>query len=89
MAVAGGDIVGACLAFAYPAMGWVRQFAVDEAWRRKGTGTALLCHAFGIFQKRGYDRAGLTVEADRGASAKISGPGYRLYRPARIRYRAC
>jgi mycothiol synthase len=64
LAVAEPEIVGACLAFAYPPLGWVRQLAVDEGWRRKGIGTALLHHAFGVFLKRGYDRAGLTVDSD-------------------------
>ena len=64
LAVAGERIVGACLSFAYPMEGWVRQLAVAERWRRKGIGTALLQHAFGIFHKRGYDRAGLAVDSE-------------------------
>ena len=64
LAVAGEAIVGACLCFAYPEQGWVRQLAVAERWRRKGIGTALLYHAFGVFHERGYDRAGLATESD-------------------------
>jgi ribosomal protein S18 acetylase RimI-like enzyme len=64
LAIAGERIVGACLCFAYPTEGWVRQLAVVESWRRKGIGTALLRHAFGVFHKRGYDRAGLAVESE-------------------------
>jgi mycothiol synthase len=64
LAVAGKEIVGACLCFAYPELGWVRQLAVAESWRRKGIGTALLYHAFGVFHERGYDRAGLATESD-------------------------
>jgi ribosomal protein S18 acetylase RimI-like enzyme len=64
VAVAGEAIVGACLSFAYPELGWVRQLAVDEAWRRRGLGTALLNHAFGVFSQRGYDRIGLAVESE-------------------------
>jgi mycothiol synthase len=64
LAVAGEGIVGACLCFAYPELGWVRQLAVAEGWRRKGIGTALLYHAFGVFRERGYDRAGLAAESD-------------------------
>jgi ribosomal protein S18 acetylase RimI-like enzyme len=37
---------------------------VAENWRRKGIGTALLYHAFGVFRKRGYDRAGLAVDGE-------------------------
>ena len=64
LAVAGEAIVGACLSFAYPELGWVRQLAVDEAWRRKGLGTALLHHAFGVFRARGYARGGLAVDSE-------------------------
>jgi ribosomal protein S18 acetylase RimI-like enzyme len=64
LAVAGEDLVGACLSFAYPEQGWVRQLAVAEAWRRRGIGTALLRHAFGVFRERGYDRAGLAVDGE-------------------------
>jgi mycothiol synthase len=64
LAVAQAHIVGVCLSFAYPAEGWVRQLAVVEGWRRKGIGTALLSHAFGVFHERGYDRAGLAVESE-------------------------
>jgi GNAT superfamily N-acetyltransferase len=64
LAVAGEALVGVCLAFAYPQEGWVRQLAVDERWRRKGLGTALLHHAFGVFRAQGYDRAGLAVDSE-------------------------
>jgi mycothiol synthase len=64
LAIAGERIVGACLSFAYSTEGWVRQLAVVESWRRKGIGTALLRHAFGVFHGRGYDRAGLAVESE-------------------------
>jgi ribosomal protein S18 acetylase RimI-like enzyme len=64
LAVAGGAIVGACLSFAYPGQGWVRQLAVAQEWRRQGIGTALLHHAFGAFRERRYDRVGLAVDAE-------------------------
>lgn len=64
LAVAQEHVVGACLSFAYPEEGWVRQLAVAETWRRKGIGTALLRHAFGVFYGRGYDRAGLAVDSE-------------------------
>jgi mycothiol synthase len=64
LAVAGEALVGVCLAFAYPTEGWVRQLAVDECWRRKGLGRALLRHAFGVFRERGYEQAGLAVDGE-------------------------
>ena len=64
LAVAGEALVGVCLAFAYPSEGWVRQLAVDEGWRRKGLGRALLQHAFGVFRERGYEQAGLAVDGE-------------------------
>ena len=64
LAVAGETLVGVCLSFAYPEQGWVRQLAVDENWRHKGLGTALLHHAFGVFHGQGHDRAGLAVDGE-------------------------
>jgi mycothiol synthase len=64
LAMSGGEIAGVCLSFAYPTTGWVRQLAVAETWRRKGLGAALLQHAFALFRERGYDRAGLAVDAE-------------------------
>jgi ribosomal protein S18 acetylase RimI-like enzyme len=62
LALAGEQLAGVCLGLTYPGLGWVRQLAVAEDWRRKGLGTALLNHAFGVFKSRGYQRAGLAVE---------------------------
>jgi ribosomal protein S18 acetylase RimI-like enzyme len=64
LAVAEGEIVGACLSFEYPEEGWVRQLAVSERWQRQGLGSALLRHAFGVFYLRGQNRVGLTVASD-------------------------
>jgi mycothiol synthase len=64
LAAAGETLVGVCLSFAYPDMGWVRQLAVAERWRRRGLGTALLRHAFGVFHGRGYQQAGLAVDGE-------------------------
>jgi mycothiol synthase len=64
LALSKNEIVGICLSYAYPDTGWVRQLAVTETWRRKGIGAALLRHAFALFQERGYDRAGLAVDAE-------------------------
>jgi mycothiol synthase len=65
LALAGEEIIGACLAFAYPSGGWVRQLAVAESWRGQGLGKALLRAAFDAFFARGYQRVGLTVESRR------------------------
>lgn len=65
VAEADQQMVGACLCFAYPSTGWVRQLGVREAWRRKGIGAALLSHAFGRFRARDFLKVGLTVESKR------------------------
>jgi ribosomal protein S18 acetylase RimI-like enzyme len=65
LATNGDAIVGACLCFAYPSTGWVRQLGVGKEWQRKGIGSALLRHAFGAFKARGFDRVGLSVESKR------------------------
>ena len=64
LAVAGERLIGACLCFEYPGLGWVRQLGVTESWRRKGLGIALLQHAFGAFYRRGEKQVGLSVAAD-------------------------
>ncbi len=64
LVVGGGEIVGACLCFEYPGLGWVRQLGVAEAWRRQGLGTALLLHAFSEFKRRGLETVGLVVDSD-------------------------
>jgi len=65
LAVAGKDIVGACLCFGYPSGGWVRQLGVWQAWRRKGIGAALLRQAFIEFTRRDFTSVGLSVESSR------------------------
>ena len=64
LGIAGEQVVGACLCLEYPGQGWVRQLGVAETSRRKGLGTALLLHAFGEFNKRGFSEVGLTVDSD-------------------------
>jgi mycothiol synthase len=64
LALEGGALVGACLCYEYPEGGWVRQLGVHPTWRGKGLGSALLRQAFYAFQGRGYDRVGLTVDAE-------------------------
>ncbi len=60
-----GEIVGACLSYAYSSGGWVRQLGVAPAWQRQGIGAALLCHAFATFKTRDFNNVGLTVESKR------------------------
>lgn len=70
LAFDGSELVGACLCFEYPQEGWVRQLGVHPRWQGKGLGKALLRQAFTSFQARGYDKVGLTVNAQN-ASANI------------------
>ena len=63
LAFEGDAMVGACLCFEYPVEGWVRQLGVLPSWRGKGLGSALLRQAFYSFRKRGFDKVGLTVDA--------------------------
>jgi mycothiol synthase len=64
LAYSGDDLAGACLCYAYTNEGWVRQLAVDEPWRGKGLGSALLRHSFSVFRAKGFERVGLAVEED-------------------------
>ena len=64
LAVAREEIIGTCLCFQYGQLGWVRQLAVVEKWRRKGLGAALLCHAFQVFKERGCEKVALVVDSD-------------------------
>ena len=57
------EIVGTCLCFPYEDIGWVRQLAVEESYRRQGLGSALLLEAFKAFKQRGYQKVGLAVES--------------------------
>lgn len=78
LALAGETLVGACLCFEYPSLGWVRQLGVAEGWRRQGLGAALLHHAFAKFKKRGFSKVGLAVESKRPDA-------YRFYQGAGMR----
>ncbi|HLI06350.1 MAG TPA: GNAT family N-acetyltransferase [Ktedonobacteraceae bacterium] len=44
-------------------MGWVNTLGVLRPWRRKGVGMALLLHSFNEFYRRGWRKAGLSVDA--------------------------
>jgi len=75
------QLVGACLCFRYSDLGWVRQLAVAQPWRRRGVGSALLQQAFGQFWMRGCRRVGLTVAAQNaGAFAFYQSVGMRAIR---------
>jgi mycothiol synthase len=64
LACEGAALVGACLCYEYPELGWVRQLGVHPCWRGKGLGSALLRQAFHAFQGRGFEAVGLTVDAE-------------------------
>jgi len=63
LAVYDDKIVGTCLCFPYEELGWVRQLAVTESFRRKGLGSALLLQAFQAFKQLGFHKVGLAVES--------------------------
>jgi mycothiol synthase len=44
--------------------GWVGLLGVRRPWRRRGLGEALLRHSFVEFQRRGFARVGLGVDAE-------------------------
>ena len=59
---------------------FVKDLAVYPDWRRRGLGTALLLHAFGVFQARGATAIDLKVEADNPSGA------VRLYERMEMRH---
>jgi ribosomal protein S18 acetylase RimI-like enzyme len=69
LAKAGDEIVGASLSRTMNPggernMAWIRSLSVRRPWRRRGIGLALLHTSFGLFRRRGYQFAGLGVDAD-------------------------
>jgi ribosomal protein S18 acetylase RimI-like enzyme len=66
LAIAGEEIVGTCLCFPYKEIGWIRQLAVAEPYRKHGLGSALLLRSFQAFKERGYKKVGLAVESTNG-----------------------
>jgi mycothiol synthase len=72
LALNGDEIVGTCLCFPYEDIGWVRQLAVTEPFRKRGLGSALLLQSFLAFKQRGYKKVGLAVESS-------NENAYRLY----------
>lgn len=67
LAVAEGEIVGACLGWPVrhedPELGWIDILGVTRPWRKRGLALALLHHAFGVFYGRGKRKVGLVVDA--------------------------
>ncbi len=63
LSMEGNKIVGISLCYNYPNEGWVGQFGVRPAWRRKGIGLALLRHSFREFYQRGQRKVSLGVDA--------------------------
>ncbi len=65
----GDRIVGASLTYRYGPgeEGWVQQLAVDEAYRGRGLGRALLQESFRRFHAAGYRRCGLSTDSRTGA----------------------
>ncbi|MDP8911221.1 MAG: GNAT family N-acetyltransferase [Actinomycetota bacterium] len=49
---------------AEPDMGFVHHLGVRRPWRRRGLALALLHHVFAEFQRRGFRRVGLGVDAE-------------------------
>jgi ribosomal protein S18 acetylase RimI-like enzyme len=58
-----GEVVGAVLVYDVGRTGYLSSVAVQEAWRRRGVGQALLGEAFAALEGRGQMRVVVTVEA--------------------------
>jgi mycothiol synthase len=69
LAFDGDELVGATLAFDYPATdeGWVQQVATKATHRHRGIARALLHETFRAFADRGKTRCGLSTESRTGA----------------------
>jgi mycothiol synthase len=59
-----GVVMGRPFGEQNPETAWVGVLAVRRPWRRMGLGMALLKQSFANFQRHGYKRAGLGVDAD-------------------------
>lgn len=60
----GPDLVGVSICRVRSGIGWVGILAVLRPWRRRGIGNALLRDSLREFQRRGFDRVGLGVDAE-------------------------
>jgi ribosomal protein S18 acetylase RimI-like enzyme len=61
-------LVGAILCWT---SGFVKDLVVDESWRRRGVGEALMRHVLAIFSRRGHSRVELKVHADNAAAIRL------------------
>jgi mycothiol synthase len=85
VADADGELVGVAICNTRgkePGLGWVRILGVLRSRRRRGIGEALLRHAFAEFERRGFERVGLGVDAESptGAVALYERAGMRVAR---------
>ena len=67
LALAGDEPAGFAICHPHsrgPELGWVRILGVRRPWRRRGSGRALLLHAFARVPERGLTHAGLGVDCD-------------------------
>jgi ribosomal protein S18 acetylase RimI-like enzyme len=67
LAEADGELVGVAICNTRghdSGLGWVRILGVLRSHRRRGIGEALLRHAFAEFERRGFERVGLGVDAE-------------------------
>jgi mycothiol synthase len=73
LAYDGDQLAGICVNRAGegddPRLGWVYLLGVRRPWRRRGLGEALLRTSFARFQARGFQRAGLMVDAANATNA--------------------
>jgi mycothiol synthase len=81
VAIEGDEIAGALQGNVTDGRGWVGSLAVQDAWRRRGIGEALLRAAFAAFRERGLTTAVLNVDRDNTTGAT------RLYERAGMRLR--
>lgn len=65
------ELAGVALCYDYPDLGWVRQLAVAENWRRRGLASALLRHAFGVFYVAGRPVVSLGVLSDNDRALRL------------------
>ena len=64
LAMDGAEPAGAALCKISDEIGWIDTLAVRRPWRRRGLGSALLCHAFRELYRRGMRRLALGVDAE-------------------------
>ena len=61
LAADGDEVVGFCQCWTG---NFIKDLAVDQTWRRRGLGTALLTRALSAFQSRGADYVDLKTDLD-------------------------